>query len=131
MVTTPNYVKSKLDARTKGIDLSQLTMIVYDEADELFIQNGNLSAFYALKKQLETLKVAPQHLLYSATFTEDVTSNIEKFIPELTLYKRQNKQLKLKGVKQFKMEVQEKLKFIFMEQTYIELTLTSAMVFVN
>jgi superfamily II DNA/RNA helicase len=38
LVTAPGFLKSKLTARGKpDIDLSALKMIVYDEADELFI----------------------------------------------------------------------------------------------
>ena len=36
LVTVPGYLKNKLTGR-KALDLSQLKMIVYDEADELFI----------------------------------------------------------------------------------------------
>lgn len=36
LVTVPGYLKNKLQARSK-IDLSAVKMIIYDEADELFV----------------------------------------------------------------------------------------------
>jgi superfamily II DNA/RNA helicase len=38
IVTTPNYVKAKLEDRKKDLDLTKLKMVIYDEADELFLQ---------------------------------------------------------------------------------------------
>jgi len=37
LITTPGFVKSRFDNRKSPIDLSALKMVVYDEADELFI----------------------------------------------------------------------------------------------
>lgn len=37
LITTPGFLKAKIDARGGVIDLTSLQMIVYDEADELFI----------------------------------------------------------------------------------------------
>jgi superfamily II DNA/RNA helicase len=52
LVTTPNWVKNKLaDTRRAYLDLSELKIVVYDEADELFKTNvtdqtgGNKPAF--------------------------------------------------------------------------------------
>lgn len=36
LVTVPGYLKNKLSGRKVELDLSELKMIVYDEADELF-----------------------------------------------------------------------------------------------
>jgi superfamily II DNA/RNA helicase len=38
LVTVPGYLKNRLAARQCNLDLSELKMIVYDEADELFVQ---------------------------------------------------------------------------------------------
>lgn len=37
LITTPGFLKARIEARTGALDLSSLQMIVYDEADELFI----------------------------------------------------------------------------------------------
>jgi len=36
IVTVPGYLKNKLSARKVEMDLSDIKVIVYDEADELF-----------------------------------------------------------------------------------------------
>ena len=38
LVTVPGYLKNKLVERNSKLDLSNLKMVVYDEADELFEQ---------------------------------------------------------------------------------------------
>ena len=48
LVTVPGFLKNKLSGR-KPLDLSALKMIVYDEADELFIQQSNHEGFQNLK----------------------------------------------------------------------------------
>ena len=37
LITVPGFLKNKLIERKKSLDLSELKMVVYDEADELFI----------------------------------------------------------------------------------------------
>ena len=58
LVTVPGYLKNKLQARQK-IDLSAVKMIVYDEADELFVQQTNHETFLNMKKELGKLSVTP------------------------------------------------------------------------
>ena len=70
MVTVPGYLKNRLAARQVNLDLSALKMIVYDEADELFVQVSNHECFLQLKKHLTKLNVTPQHCLYSATYND-------------------------------------------------------------
>ena len=48
MVTVPGYLKNKLSGR-KALDMSALKMVVYDEADELFLQQSNQEGFQVLK----------------------------------------------------------------------------------
>ena len=51
MITVPGYLKNKLSGR-KPLDISALKIIVYDEADELFLQQNNLEGFQILKQVL-------------------------------------------------------------------------------
>lgn len=37
LITVPGFLKNKLNDRKHSLDLSELKMVVYDEADELFI----------------------------------------------------------------------------------------------
>jgi len=41
LITVPGKLKEKIMARKIDLDLSALKMVVYDEADELFIQEAN------------------------------------------------------------------------------------------
>ncbi len=60
LITSPGFIKSRLEnAKKGGLDLSALKMIVYDEADELFIQANNQPAFEVLVRHLLKNKLAP------------------------------------------------------------------------
>lgn len=72
LITVPGYLKNKLIDRKRMLDLSALKMIVYDEADELFIQKDNHECFLKLQEHLKKIGKVPQHCMYSATFNEDV-----------------------------------------------------------
>ena len=45
LITVPGYLKNRLSARNCNLDLSALKMVIYDEADELFIQHSNHECF--------------------------------------------------------------------------------------
>ena len=86
LVTVPGYLKNKLAARKVELDLSELKMIIYDEADELFVQQTNHETFLTLKKHLAKLNVAPQHCLYSATFTDQVVEFTRRIVGEFEYF---------------------------------------------
>lgn len=59
------------------MDLSKLKMIVYDEADEIFMQPGNHAGIQKLYKYVaEKSFMKPQSVLFSATFDDNVMSVI-------------------------------------------------------
>ena len=72
LITVPGYLKNKLTGRKVDLDLSALQAVVYDEADELFMQHNNHNCFEALKKHLKEKDVKPQHCMYSATYNNEV-----------------------------------------------------------
>ena len=72
LITVPGYLKNKLTDRKKTLDLSSLKMVVYDEADELFIQKDNHECYLRLQEHLKKIDCKPQHCMYSATFNDDV-----------------------------------------------------------
>ena len=59
LVTVPGQLKNKLTGR-KPLDISALKMIVYDEADELFLQQSNHDGFQMLKQILTKQGLSPQ-----------------------------------------------------------------------
>ena len=103
LVTVPGYLKNKLVERGSKLDLSALKMVVYDEADELFDQRSNHECFNQLKKSLSKINVAPQHCLYSATYTDTVVDFAKTIIGDYKYLPIKKEAQKLKGVKHFKM----------------------------
>lgn len=59
-------------------------------------------------------------MLFSATFPEEVVANINKFLPEYRPFLIKPESLKLKGVKMFRMEVDESKKIDFIKDIYLE-----------
>jgi len=105
-------------------------MIIYDEADELFIQQGNQQACINLKEHLVQLKISPQIIMFSATFSNEVMNNIDKFINSYESFTLPNKSLRLDNVKQFKYMIKgDKVRFL--EELYNKLSVTMTMIFVN
>jgi superfamily II DNA/RNA helicase len=58
--------------RSKNLDLSELKVLVIDEADCFFIEHNSFDEILRFKKVLESLKRPIQYLLFSATYVEDV-----------------------------------------------------------
>ena len=131
MVTVPGYLKNRLAARSVNLDLSELKMIIYDEADELFIQHTNHEGFLAMKKHLAKLNVAPQHCLYSATYTDDVVQFTRKIVGDFDFFPIKKEAQKLKGVKNLKMQMSENDKIDFVVGLHTQLERAMTMIFVN
>ena len=45
IVTTPGYIKTNNGNRERKLDFSELKMVIFDEADELLLQESNLLGF--------------------------------------------------------------------------------------
>jgi superfamily II DNA/RNA helicase len=132
LITSPGFIKSRLESSKKGVlDLSALKMIVYDEADELFIQVNNQPAFEVLVRHLLKNKLTPQHCLFSATFTDDVIQAAKAYIGDFKAFPIKKEALKLKGVKSFKIELSKAAKLDFIAKVHTSLERSMTMVFVN
>ena len=81
------------------LDYSNLKMVVFDEADEIFSQEANTAHLNKFYKKLHDIKCGAQSILFSATFDDFVQENINKFLPSCTGYKIEKEAMKLKGVK--------------------------------
>ena len=131
-MTVPGFLKQKLvDSRKANLDLTALKLVVYDEADELFIQESNLVCFQALQKYLKQHNVTPQHCLFSATFNDDVITSAKHLIGDYKAFPIKKEALKLKGVKQYKMLLPAKDKTDFIANLHSKLDRAMTMVFVN
>ena len=116
LVTTPGFIKQKLGGGRGdkgGLDLGAVKMIVYDEADELFMQESNLVCFESLQKTLKKASVTPQHCLFSATFSDDVIQVTKALVGDYTAFPIKKESLKLKGVKNFKLSLDDAAKIEF------------------
>lgn len=131
LITTPGFVKSRIDSRSGPIDLSALKMIVYDEADELFIQEEILKSFEVTFRHLKKLGIVPQHILFSATYNAVVIDKIKTFIGDTETFLIQKEALKLKGVKNFKILLDAQGKVDFTSKMHTVLDQAMTMVFVN
>ena len=68
LVTTPNYFANKLQGRG-GLDLKNVKMVIFDEADEIFKQENNRETIFTLiDKEFTKRNIKPQFLIFSATF---------------------------------------------------------------
>lgn len=80
IVTVPGWIEKRVKGKKK-LNLKNVKMVVYDEADEIYLQDGNHKSIAALNKHFQDINVQPQNLLFSATFPENVVTNIRGFIP--------------------------------------------------
>ena len=74
-------------------------MIIYDEADEIFLQNVKHNSINILNNHMTKLKMQPQNILFSATFPKEVLTSIKTFFLKHQAYMIHDTALKLKGVK--------------------------------
>jgi superfamily II DNA/RNA helicase len=113
------------------MDLSALKMVVFDEADELLLQDTNLVSFDSLNKYLKTQNLQPQFVLFSATYTPDIIERAQAYVGNLKIFPLKKEALKLKGVKNLKISLSEKEKMQFVADLQKELGRTMSMIFVN
>jgi superfamily II DNA/RNA helicase len=84
-------------------------LIIFDEADEIFLQPSNHDKIGILINKLKSYpNLVTQFLLFSATFTDEVMGKINTFIPPYKAYLMKKEFLTLKGVQQFKMILEPK-----------------------
>ena len=109
LITTANYFQKKSIGRevkedmTKNLDLSNVRVVVFDEADEIFYTEGNEAGIKAFMGNFQTLGIKPQCLFYSATLNEDIKYKIANSVHVDQYFEVPREALIIKGIKQFKM----------------------------
>ena len=83
------------------LDFSHLKLVVYDEADQLLLEENNKKAFDALRRDLKKKNADPQQVLFSATFSEEIKEKMQAQVGNLTCYFLKDAALKLEGVQHF------------------------------
>lgn len=80
---------------------------------------------------MKTINKNPQHCLYSATYNDEVVTKAKHFVGAITAFTLKKESLKLKGVKNFKLLMEETEKVDFVAQLHTNLERAMTMVFVN
>lgn len=130
MVTTPKWLENRLIGR-KPFDISHLKMIAYDEADEIFLQEYNHKIINNINEAFKKKGIKPQVVLFSATFTDPIIESITKFVNPVQAFRIQKEALKLKGVKMFRLHVNNYVKQDTIRQVYEIFDTFQTMIFVN
>jgi len=115
----------------KTIDISQVKLMAYDEADEIFLQESNQKSIKCINNAFEKVKVKPQFVLFSATFNESVIECINKFFEKMEAFTIEKEALKLKGVKMYKMRVEQLMKIDTIKEVYEVFDVFQTMIFCN
>ena len=77
IVTTPDIL-IKLAEAINGIDLSELKVVVIDEADFFFVENEHFNQLGRLNQLVcKRLKLQIQWILFSATLPEEIVARVE------------------------------------------------------
>lgn len=85
-MTTPGFLKQRVNQRSGNVDLSALKMFVYDEADELFVQDNTVKDLDVIYKSLAKMSISQQNILFSATFNDTVVERIKQYIGDTNMF---------------------------------------------
>jgi len=61
-------------------------MFVYDEADELFVQDNTVKDLDVIYKSLAKMSISQQNILFSATFNDTVVERIKQYIGDTNMF---------------------------------------------
>lgn len=100
VVAVPEFLDKCCNKRNP-LDVSALKLIVYDEADEIFLQENNHKFIAKLNNHLQEKGITPQNLLYLATYDDIQIQNINKFFVSYKKFQIKKEALRLKGVQLF------------------------------
>ncbi|KAK0720555.1 P-loop containing nucleoside triphosphate hydrolase protein [Lasiosphaeris hirsuta] len=127
VVGTPGTVIDLIKRRQ--FDVSQLKVLVIDEADNMLDMQGLGEQCSRVKSILpKTIQI----LLFSATFPANVMAFAEKFAPNANQMKLKQQELTVKGISQMYMDCpDEKQKYEILCKLYGLMTIGSSVIFVR
>lgn len=127
VVGTPGTVMDLM--RRKQLDVSQLKLLVIDEADNMLDQQGLGEQCVRVREKLpRTIQV----LLFSATFPEKVMRYAEKFAPNANQMRLRQQELTVRGISQMYMDCpSETEKYEVLCKLYGLMTIGSSVIFVK
>ncbi|KAL2020922.1 hypothetical protein VTK56DRAFT_7809 [Thermocarpiscus australiensis] len=127
VVGTPGTVTDLI--RRRQFDVSQLKVLVIDEADNMLDRQGLGEQCLRVKGMLpRTIQI----LLFSATFPEKVMSYAKKFAPNANEIKLRHQELTVQGISQMYMDCpDETQKYDILCKLYGLMTIGSSVIFVR
>ncbi|KAK3685747.1 P-loop containing nucleoside triphosphate hydrolase protein [Podospora appendiculata] len=127
VVGTPGTVIDLI--RRRQFDISQLKVLVIDEADNMLDQQGLGEQCVRVKGLLpKTIQI----LLFSATFPDKVMQYAERYAPNANQMKLRHTELTVKGISQMYMDCpDESKKYDILCQLYGLMTIGSSVIFVK
>ncbi|XP_020961032.1 DEAD-box ATP-dependent RNA helicase 38-like [Arachis ipaensis] len=118
VIGTPGTIKKWISF--KKLEVTKLTILVFDEADQMLAEDGFKDDSLRIMKEIEKFNSSCQVLLFSATFNDIVKNFVER-----TVKKDHNKlfvkkeELSLAAVRQFKVHCPNELSKIEVIKDYI------------
>ncbi|KAG7288660.1 RNA helicase required for poly(A+) mRNA export [Staphylotrichum longicolle] len=127
VVGTPGTVMDLI--RRRQFDVSQLKVLVIDEADNMLDQQGMGDQCIRVKGMLpKTIQI----LLFSATFPDKVMNYARKYAPNSNEIKLRHQELTVKGISQMYMDCpDESKKYDILCKLYGLMTIGSSVIFVK
>ncbi|EHK39690.1 uncharacterized protein TrAtP1_006798 [Trichoderma atroviride] len=127
IVGTPGTVQDVIKRRQ--LDVSQLKVLVLDEADNMLDQQGMGDQCLRVKNMLPK---SVQILLFSATFPDKVGSYAMKFAPNAHSLKLQRSELTVKGISQMFIDcADDNIKYDVLCKLYGLMTIGQSVIFVK
>ncbi|KAL6904921.1 DEAD domain-containing protein [Trichoderma evansii] len=127
IVGTPGTVQDII--RRRRLDVSQLKVLVLDEADNMLDQQGMGDQCLRVKNLLPK---SVQILLFSATFPDKVGSYAMKFAPNAHSLKLQRSELTVKGISQMFIDcADDNIKYDVLCKLYGLMTIGQSVIFVK
>eukprot|EP00347_Sterkiella_histriomuscorum_P014676 403359974 len=130
IITTLGKLLSFLTGRAK-IDLSELKLVVVDEADSFFDQQKSEEDVLKIWDELKKLKHRVQKVMISATYNEDVQDKIGNLIEEANQISLRVEQLQLDHIQQFEFRCEPKQKIQFLMDVFSYCQMTQTIIFIN
>lgn len=127
IVGTPGTVMDVV--RRRQLDVSKLSVLVLDEADNMLDQQGLGDQCMRVKGMLPR---SIQTLLFSATFPDKVNSYAGKFAPNARSLKLQRSELTVKGISQMFIDCpDERMRYDILCKLYGLMTIGQSVIFVK
>jgi len=134
VVTTLGKLDNNLKKRGNSgkLDLSALKCIVFDETDVFFGEERNLQQLKSMHAAyISKLPNKPQHIFFSATYSEDVKAQIGHFAQLANQVCLKKEQLSLSHIKQFEYRCEQGKKPEFLKQVFNICEMTQTVIFIN